>query len=226
VARARLLAGLPDESVLHLPNSFFAAPGLHVSKRDWHWNRRGHEQVAQLLYAAIRARSLLPKLALPPWPEADARLAAVAAEGAAEAARDPEAVVADDAKGISAALDFAAFDANGAAQVHGGISKGGLTGPYASVILRDEGRRELVLQGTRFKRGALAGARARVSVEEAAVGEIVLDAKGAIEERFAIPAEIAARRFVTVRIVSTDFAAAGPDLKSALCLQLRRVALE
>jgi hypothetical protein len=226
VARARLLGGVAPERQLALPNSFVSDHSLHVSASDLHWNRNGNERVAQMLYAAIRERSLLAGLQLAAWPEAEALLARIAAEGAAEAGRDPEQAIAGDLARIAPSIDFERLDAAGAAQIHGGVTRGGIFGPYASVILRAERRRALLLEGARVKRRELAGARARVSVEEAAVGEFDLGGKGPIAERFAIPAEIAARRFVTVTIVSSEFAAGGPDLKLPLCFQLRRLAVE
>jgi hypothetical protein len=94
------------------------------------------------------------------------------------------------------------------------------------VILRCEGRGRLLLEGTRLRRVELGAASARVQVEGVEVGTIPLGGGDPLASRFVLPSEIASRRFVTVRIVSDEFAYLGPELRVAASLQLRRVALE
>ena len=88
VAEEQWAERLPPARVAALP------PGLKTDRRhilgpnDYHWNPRGHEHVARLLYALIRERGLLPRLDPGPWPEAEAALAAEADPGGPERRRD------------------------------------------------------------------------------------------------------------------------------------------
>jgi hypothetical protein len=229
VAAKRLLPAVPDVPHLEIPRFFYEDASTHVSPNDWHWNRAGNEQVARMLYAKIRAERLLPALELAAWPQADELLARIATSGAAEAARDPDEATAADAARIAPAIDsfeVGRLDRDAAAQVHGGLHYLGFVGPYAAVIVRDEGRRALVVEGTRLDRAELAGARTRVFVDEVEVGAIELGGKGRFEERFPVPPAVAERRFVSVRLVAGDYVYEGIDLRRTVTLRLRRLALE
>jgi hypothetical protein len=80
--------------------------------------------VAQLLYALIRERALLPGLALAPWPEADALAADWWRRGEREAAARPTSCSCRRAARSRPRSPSARLDDDAKAQVHGGIFLG------------------------------------------------------------------------------------------------------
>jgi hypothetical protein len=115
-------------------------------------------------------------------------------------------------------------------QVHGGIAPPGLVLPYASMILRNDGARRVLVDGVRLDRPELAGG-VDVYVEELRVGRLELGRgprtpPGRFTEFFDLPGELAGRRFVTLRFVADDWVLDGENLRRCVCFGIVRVGLE
>lgn len=225
-SRHFLAKPLQPEQVAYLPTALQQDEKLRVSKDDAHWNRAGHELVAKLLYSLVEGRKLLPRLTLAPWPEADVLAADWLRRGADEAAAEPEFDRLPGRRSVGPTIDFDALDDDSAAQVHGGIHGGGFVAPYASVILRGQGRRTLRVAGTCLDRPEIDGAQVDVFVEESKVGEIALRSGAPIDATFQVSEAVAARPFVSARFQASDYAYGGPELRLHLVFRIRRIALE
>lgn len=226
VSRHFIASKLRPEQVCWLPTSLGKDERYRVAADDPHWNRAGHELVARALYSLLRARGLLPSLQLKEWPEADAAAQELDGKGRTEAEQE---FVADRLPGkrrIESALDFEKLDDEAAAQVHGGIFRGGIAAPYASLILRGGGKRRLRVNGAGLARPELDGVHVDVLVEEAPVGSFAPLSGRPFELAVDVPEAVAARPFVTVRFVADDFVYAQGDLRQHQVFELKRVALE
>ena len=230
VARHFLMHDLAPRQQAFLPSDLVGDARYCLSKEDAHWNRAGHELVAQLFASLITQRGLLPALALKPDPAADGVAAAWLPRAEREAAVEPDFTRVPDGRTLTPRLDFAHLDDERAAQVHGGLFLGEpgevVVAPEAAVVLRDGGRTALAVRGKALGRHELDGTKVAVFVEEARVGEIVLSGAAAIDARFTVPAEIAARRFVSVRFRAADHVYAGEELRQHVVFRLSSIALE
>jgi hypothetical protein len=94
------------------------------------------------------------------------------------------------------------------------------------VILRAEGRRTLALARRRPRPPELDDARVDVYVDEAKVGTFAPRGGAAIDARFEVPAEVARRTFVSARLVSSDYAYGGDDLRVHVVFRLQSLGLE
>lgn len=225
-AAEHLVAALPDSQKSFLPRAFDLDDRYRLSKGDPHWSPAGHERVAMLLYGLALERGWLDELALAPWPEATAVVRELHDAGAEEAlgnfplrgllARSP----------IASELRFESLDQAGAAQIHGGIDARGRCSPYASLILQADDSRFLVLEARTPDRSALRGAQVRVSVEEFELTSATLVPGEALRLRLELPEEVLERRFLNVRLESSDYAYFDEDLRACLSLELERIALE
>lgn len=224
-SRKFIAAQLRPEQVGYLPTALIQDKRYRIAADNAHWNPAGHELVARIAYSLVRSRKLLPGLALAEWSEADAAAAEWLGKGEAEAAEEPKFDVLPGRRRIRPALDFAALDEESAAQVTGGIQKGGLVGPYAAVVLQGGGAR-LKVAGRCLPRPELDGARVDVLVEAEKVGQFVVAAGQPVALDLPVPAAIAARPFVSVRFAADDWAYAGDDLRQHVVFALERVALE
>jgi lysophospholipase L1-like esterase len=231
-SRRFITSKLKPEQVCYLPTSLSKDERYRVEKDDPHWNRAGHELVAKMLYALVQQRALLPQLGLKPWPAATAVVDDFEAKGRSEAEQDAGADRLPARRKIDGAVDFAKLDDDSAAQVHGGVLKGalagrgGLAGPYASLILRSAKSKRLHVVGAGLARPELDGVRVEVFVEETSVGSFAPLAGQALDLTFDVPLEIAARSFVTVRFVADDWVYGASDLRQHVVFELKRVGLE
>ncbi len=225
VADRLLLAGLPPEQVAHLPSSIFHDPALRISANDAHWNPAGHTRVAQTLYTWIRERNLLPELPLAPWPRAEA----VAREFERAAAQELglKGTPADWLSGDlpTASMDIAHPTRQGSRQVHGGLDRQGRIGPYASFVLANAGASHAQVRARGLDRPELDGARVRVFLDEIEVGELELRTGAELNGRWSIPEPLAARPFLSLRLIASDFVYAPEDLQHCIVLELRSIAL-
>jgi hypothetical protein len=218
-------AGLRAEQSLSFPTSISRDDRYRNSERDPHWNRAGHELAALYIYEAVRARGLLPGLTLDEVPEAKAAAARLLPEAQEEIDRPPSLKKLFERRRIEPELRFDKIDDDAAAQVTGGVVRGGLVSPYASLLLRCEGRHRLWVAGRGLGRGEIDGVHVTVSVDEAAVGTLTIAAGGRFETPFDLPDAIAGRPFVAVRFQADDFCYAPPDLRHDIVFALERVAL-
>ena len=233
IARHYLAKRLRPEQQAFLPSDLIEDDRYRIGNGDLHWNRAGHDLMSRLLYELIRARGLLPKLALAEWPEAAALAADWWKRGEREAAPTPDFTQMPPRRSIGATVDFRSLDEEAKAQVHGGIFLGdsgaGVVAPYAATILRCEGRKTLVVSGSQLQRRELDGGSVDVFVDEAKVGSIALradDSQPAIDARFEVPEAIARRKFVSARFESSSYCFVGEDLRVHAVFRLRRLALE
>lgn len=217
---------LEPRSLVYLPFEFATDKGVRLSPVDAHWNAQGHAQVAELLYGLIRTRALLPGTALAEWPEAE-RLAEEWAARGREFAETKGPELRATLKELVSVIDTAEFTVSEARQVHGGLDLEGRVSPYASFVLfQAPGARELHLLGRAPPDPALRGATTRVHLEELELGRIALEPDLPLDFRAPIPAELAGRELLNVRLESDDYVYRGDDLRHCVVFQLERAALE
>ena len=221
---------LPEQELTYLSEDFRNTPRYRLSKFDAHWSALANEEVAKLFYALIVERDLLPALKLPVWKEAQQRLKRLHEPGRAQALATVPLEEWFEERPISAAVDFEPLTLATAAQIHGGIDADGKLAPYGSLILDARALAEsggtLVVEGAVLDRSELDGGKLEVYLDERLVGELTLKAAQQIELRLAIPSELRGRPFVSLRLISSDYAYVGDDLRNCRSVQLRRVALE
>jgi hypothetical protein len=240
VAQKNLASELAPEQSVVFPTSFNRDDRYRNSKADSHWNRAGHEQAALFLFDVVQSRGLLPKLALEALPAAHEVGSKLLAEAENEVAHPKSFDKLLERRKIDASIDFRRIDDDHAAQVHGGVVKGGLVAPYASMILRCEGRKRLVVEGRGLARPELDGVKVALFVDGKQVGSLEprSGAGGATSATPTpgsgapfrvtadVPDELAKQTFVSVRLQADDFVYDLPDLRSCRVCVLDRVALE
>ena len=216
VLRPFLEAVTREEQRLWLPASFSADRENVNSRRDPHWNERGHRAVARLIESWIEASAVLETLALAPL-EASSALLERGRQGARGAVPRPELV-------LRSTVDLSRLDERDVAQIYGGLDEDGLVAPYASLVLRNENATELSVEGARLGRPELTG-EVRVSLEGLEVGRLELAGDAAIDARFAIPESLRDRPFLNLRFTSTDFVYARVRRGKCVCFTLERAAV-
>jgi hypothetical protein len=224
-SRSFIASKLAPSQVCYLPTALIQDARYRVAPDNAHWNRAGHELVARLMTSLIRSRKLLPGIELTAWPEADADAKQWLEAGEREAAAEPRFDQTPGRRRIQAAIDFSRIDDESAAQVTGGIVRGGLAGPYAALVLKGGGARRLVVAGRGLPRPELDGTRVTAWVEEAEVGEFRVRSGQPIDLAFPVPEPVAARPFVAVRFIADDYAYSPEDLRQHVVFALARVAL-
>ena len=229
VARKHLTPHLDPATVVYLSHRFSADSAYTLAPGDPHWNPQGHAKVAQLIYGLITRDDLLPRLAPPRWPQASALLQQVADAGRGEAelaGRGGTALPIGRSLPIAASIDFTRLDARAAAQVHGGLDAEGRVSPYASFVLRNDGRRSLRIDGRTLPRPELDGAGVRVFVDAEPVGDFEIRAGAELKLSYPLPAAAATRPYLSVRFAADDYVYQGADLQHCVVFALRRIALE
>ncbi len=225
----RLGRHLDPGRVVYLSRRFGSDRRYTVSRSDPHWNREGHARMARLIYGLITRDGLLPALDLPPWDEASRAVEEIADAGRREAERDfreDRLLELHHAPQVAASLDFDHLDAATAAQIHGGLDRDGLVSPYASFLLRNDGGRQLRIDGRALPRPELDGARVRVYVDAEQVGELEIRADTRLAEAFPLPRSASERRFLSVRFEADDYVYRGSDLQHCVVFRLHRIAIE
>jgi hypothetical protein len=210
-----------------LPKRLLTDPALTLSETDGHWSRKGHELVARLLFALIRQRGLLPELALTPWPEVEeSGVAELKSTWEEEWGTGRKRGMWDPPQEVLSSLEFARFTDLEWRQVYTGLDAQGQVSPFASFLLARRGQEMLKIRGRALARPELAGARVRASVEGIPVGEHELVPGESFEVRFPLPATVGAKRAVNVRLETSDYGYAGPDLQHCISFVLDELALE
>ncbi len=214
----------PEQSV-PFPSSFNKDERYRNSKSDAHWNRAGHEQVALFLHEVIRTRGLLPKRTLAERASAKAVVERLLPEAEREVTRPATLKGLLERRTIAPALDFRRIDDDAAAQVHGGVQKGGYLSAYASMILRCEGRTTLKVSGRGLGRAEIDGVTIDVYVDATKVGTMQPKGTAPFSGTFSLPTELATQTFVSVRLQADDFAYVLPDLRACQVAVLDAVEL-
>jgi lysophospholipase L1-like esterase len=221
---------LEQKEFASLPVRLYTDPTMTLSPSDGHWSPKGHELVAQLLFALIRQRELLPELALTPWPGVEeARVAELEEAWGKEqkewSGRKKRTMWAPPAE-ILSSLDTAHFTDLEWRHVYTGLDEKGQVSPFASFCLSRHGQATLRIRGRALPRPELAGARMRASVEGIQVGEHELVPGEPFEVRYPLPAEVDAERAVAVRLETNDYGYTGQDLQHCISFVLEQLALE
>lgn len=217
---------LPDDLFVHLPAEFASDPAHRVTPTDGHWSARAHERLGALLYAVVQRQRLLPALELSPWGEADAEFEALHRHGAKQARRPVPVENLLRHRRIDPRLDFTALDDHGAAQIHGGVDADGRASPYVSFLLRNPGAARLRLELSGLGRVELPDVGLAVELEDIPVASVRVAADGRRVVEVELPAALAQREHLTVRLVFDDFVYAAEDRRHAVSARLHRAVLE
>lgn len=214
------------DAVLYTPLEFWRDTSTWIAANDNHWNARGHERMARVLYGTIRARGWLPALALAAWPEAEEEARAFAAQGRAFA-EQPCAETAKARAQLAPVVDLRALERGTALQIHGGIDDQRLVSPYASLLLGARpGARRLKVTGRCLPDGVLRDAQVHVAIEGQDAGWIRLEPDAPIRFEVGLPEGVPAGEPLDVCFSSDDFVYRGDDLRHCVVFELERVALE
>jgi len=212
---------LEPESILYLPNEFWAREELRVAPDDFHWNAQGHEEVARVLYAAVRARNLLPTLPLEPWPEAEEMGSALIRTGWDEAQEPPA-----PPRGIASKLHFPEPNEKATSQILGGLDSDGLASPYASIVLSLPGQaRRFEARGSFFPDRVLGGNEIHVFLDELEVQTLTVEPGGSFAIDLELPEELRQREALGINFVTDDFVYRGADLRKCVAFRLEHVEL-
>ncbi len=224
-AQQHLAKELAPAQSVPFPSSFNKDERFRNSKSDAHWNRAGHEQVALFLHEVIRTRGLLQERKLVERPEAKAVVERLLPEAQRELERPATLKGLLERRTIAPQLDFRRIDDDSAAQVHGGVVRGGLLSAYASLIVRCEGRATLKVSGRGLGRPEIDGVTVTVFVDDQVVGTLQPKGAAPFAATFSVPPELAKQTFVSVRFQADDFAYALPDLRACQVAVLETVEL-
>ena len=178
---------LDAEQVLFLPNSFNGTPDLWLSEQDHHWNPRGHQRFAEMLFGWIQSENLLALPELEAWPEAQEEYRVLRAAGWAEASRRRDHGHKRLLERMQPAIDFTDMTTATAKQVYGGIDRRRMVAPHAVVVLPRKDSTTLRLQGQRLGRPELAGGRVRISLDGQFVHEFELGGAEVLDLTVPIP---------------------------------------
>jgi len=182
--------------------------------------------VASLLYGLIREQGWLAAWELPADPEADEMLALVHGTGRAEC----EAPLPRTGRWRGSELDgeIRAETLADEPQGHfnGGIDGEARLGAYASLLLRHEGQRTLVLELRGLARAELAGLTFEVLADEFPLGTLAVAPGELARASWPLPPGLAERATLGVRLVASDYAYEGRDLQHCVSAALVRLALE
>ncbi len=223
ILRPYLEEHLRPEEVCYLPARYRTDPQYWVAEDNPHWNRRGHEAFARIVFALVRQRDLLPTLSTEPWPQVEETALADLEEGRIEATRDHLPRLEEVRERLLRSLDFQGDGARALRQVHGGVDLDGRLSPYASMVLpRLEGA-SLFVEGRYLERPELQGSEVRIWADQALLGTLELGALGTFARTFELPPEVAARETFSLRFESEDWVYGGSDRRRCESLRLDRV---
>ncbi|MEO2094000.1 MAG: hypothetical protein ABGY71_08040 [bacterium] len=225
VADRLLASGIDSGAKTFLPRSFDEDSSFRISAADAHWNRAGNHQVGRMLYGLIRERGLLDALQLGPWEQASRIAKDLHARGSADAQRELDLREMTSSTPITSELRFDSLDDAGAAQIHGGINRKGEVSPYASMILRNRSHSQLLVRGRCPQRMELIEPKVDVFVDEVLLETVSLVPGESFELRAALPAAVAERPYISLRLESSDFIYRGADLRECVAFDIERVAL-
>jgi len=223
---AHLGSELTPGAVAYLPARFRDDDALRLSHTDPHWNARGNESMGRILYGLVRARGLLPELALAPWPAAESEALALADEGLREA-QGYDALVERRLREMSPALDARAFTRDTARQVLIGLDAERLVSVYASFLLAQPAPLQQVrIRGRFLEERSLAGAKVHVFADEAELGAFAIEPGAPLEWTAPLPADFRERRVVNLRLQAEDFVYRGKALRHCVVFALESLGLE
>lgn len=229
MAKKYFAARLRDEQVAFVSRTFTADLRFRIDASDRHWNRAGHERMAQLIYGLVVERGLLSPAKPAPWDVAAQVVREVHLPGLGEAGhvdRYEAALRARAEAQIASSVDLTRLKQRAAKQVYGGIDAAGHVAPYATLILANRKAGTLRVRGRRFPAGPLQGAQTRVFLDEFEVGVLALSGPEIFDERWEVPQDLALRPYVSVRFESSDYALVDVAKGSCAAFIVERIALE
>ena len=206
--------------LLAIPKSIASDRALWISASDPHWNAEGMRLIAELLWTSIRARDLLPELALAPWPEVEARAAAHIDEGAAEVAPGAPLAARLSAIGLDGALSFEPFDERDAAHLYGGVRANGELAREAALVVRPNDAHSIQLAGQHLERPELDGATLEIWLEEQLALTLTVDPGARVEHSIPIPEALRERDLLSLRFVADEHVLSGAALDRTACFRL------
>ena len=220
-----LTTELEPEQVAYISNAFCFDKSTWVGEGNNHWNRHGNERIAKLMYGLIQERGYLASIGLPEWRPASDEVRAIHDAGVRDAA-NPNTIPNKLAeKPPLSDVDFSALAEANARHLNGGLDGEGFACPYASLMLANPDASSLTVVLESLGRSELVGAEVVVHVEEFELGRIPLDGEGSSEHRFDLPAALAGRAFVTVRLEASDYVYLDSSEHPTFSYRLLRLAL-
>jgi len=226
VAHRLLATNLAPEQVLYCSREFAEERAYWVNAGDPHWNPRGMERMARLLYGAIRTRGLLPALELGEWDEAAEVLAEEHERELAGFERAPSLAELMEHAPVDARFDALGPESDSVGHLNGGLDAEGRVSPYASFLLANVPGGRLRLVGRALERPELDGCRVSVRVGGEEVGSLFPTAGEPIEGSWPLPESLSAQGFVTVALVADDYVYVGPELGHCVVFVLESLAIE
>jgi len=207
MAHKYLAPELPAQQVAFVSRTFTEDLRYRIGRSDRHWNRAGHERMAQLLYGLITERDLLPSLRPASWDAATQVVREVHHPGVAEASfvdRYEQSLRKRAEEQIRPMLDIAGLKQRQAKQIYGGVDAQGHVAPFAAMILANRSADRLRLVGQRHPASLLEGGEAHIYVDEFEVGRLSLAGPKRLEEEYELPEELRERPYVSVRMETSD----------------------
>jgi hypothetical protein len=219
-----LQASFEPADCIFLPQSWFEDLELIFAQNDAHFRRAGHERFARILYHVIRARGLLPELALAPWPEAEGPARAEVRRAWKESTRAQGPGYWAPSRDLARSLLTDSLSSDDWRQVYCGLDAEGLVSPFAAFVLPGHGR-AVHVRGQALDRPEMEGARVRVSVEEFFAGEIELVPGAPIDALIPLPAGALERDFVALTLETDDYVYAGRYRQHCVSFRLAELAV-
>jgi len=224
-AGPHLSAELDESQVAYVSNAFCFDKSTWVGEGNNHWNGHGNERIAKLMFGLIQGRGYLAELGLEEWHLANEEVETIHGQGLRDS-QNPNTIPNKlEAAPLLSDVAFGDLMEVNARHLNGGLDGAGYACPYASLILRNEGASELLLEAENLGRFELEGAVVTVYVEEFEVGSFALGTAGPIEARFELPPELASRPFVSVRLSASDFVYKDSSEHPCFSYRLLRLAL-
>lgn len=227
-ARLRSAFGpeLGEERMLYVPSEFSQDRAHWVAPNDSHWNERGQELFATMLWAVIRERDLLPMLSLTADPERERRGRALIEAGHAEAhAVDNPWGLPDGVVGPR--VDFRDPTREQLMQIHGGVDAAGHVSPYGSLLLAaPPDAAFLSIRGSALDRPELDGLQVRVFLNAVPIAGFELDASDPIDLRLPLPESVRGATWLSVRFLADDWGYRGAERQRCVAFRLDSVAIE
>ena len=189
------------DGVLVFPPSFCRDEAIRISKTDPHWNPKGANRVAEILYGYLDSEEVLSPLNASPQDDARASYETIHRRGI-EQAEERRAIARAEGK-ISSRLTFGELSDSDKAQVHGGVERNGFAHPYASLILANEGTR-IRISADRLGKPGISGS-VSVFCDEHRIGGFDLAGSDPVTLEANVPSDCAENAYVSIRFVATDY---------------------
>jgi hypothetical protein len=221
-----LFSHLPGAVVASLPRAFWQREDTWVAPDDPHWNPLGMRLVANLIYGLVREQGWLAGWDLPADPEADEMLALVHGTGRDELVAPLPTTGRFRGSELDGEIVAEGFAKEPNGHFNGGIDGEARLGAYTSLILRYQDERTLTLELRGLPRAELSELTFEIELDEFPLGTLHVPPGELARASFPVPADLAGRLTLGVRLVASDFGYEGRDLQHCISAELVRLALE